>query len=78
MAQEQVHKQKQQTRTEETQVSETTVDATNAELAQTTEETLDKIDDVLDEQLLADLDDLMGTEEEAEQMVAEYIQMGGE
>lgn len=80
MAQERVQKQK--TRTEETHIDESNTDVSNEELAEQTEATLDSIDDVLedfaDDQLLGDLDDLLGNEEEAAQLVAEFVQMGGE
>lgn len=78
--QEQVQKQKSQTRTEEVQSEEAPVDATNAELAQSTDETLANIDDVLedqaDEELLADIDDIL--EENAELFVNNYVQQGGQ
>lgn len=82
MAQEQAQKQKAKTRTEESSTEETHVDVTNPELAEKTDATLDSIDDVLadqdDEELLAELDDVLGTEEEAATMVAEFVQQGGE
>lgn len=55
-------------------------DVRNEELAQATDDALENIDDVLadqfDEELLADMDDVL--EENAELFVAEYIQKGGE
>lgn len=78
----QQQRQKTKTRTEESHTEESNADVTNPELAEQTEATLDSIDDVLADQdgaeLLADLDELLGTEEEAAQMVAQYIQQGGE
>lgn len=82
MAQEQVQKQKAKTRTEDTHTDESNVDVTNAELAESTEETLDSIEEVLADQddmdLLADLDEVLGTEEEAQAMVEGFVQQGGE
>ena len=83
MAQERVQKQRsEKASTQETTVDETTVDATNAELAEDVKDTLDSIEDVLEDQddleLLADLDEVLGTEEEAQAMVAEFVQQGGE
>ena len=76
MAQEQVQKQKAQSRTEETHPDVSNTDVTNAELAESTDAVLDSIDDVLDDQHLADLDDIL--EADAEEFVASYIQAGGE
>ena len=53
MAQEQVQKQKAKTRAEESNTEETHVDVANAELAESTDATLDSIDDVLDDQRTA-------------------------
>jgi hypothetical protein len=82
MAQEQVQKQKAKTRAEDTHTDESNVDVTNAELAESTEETLDSIEEVLADQddmdLLADLDEVLGTEEEAQAMVEGFVQQGGE
>lgn len=82
MAQEQVQKQRQRARGEDAHSDVSNTDVTNEELQQAVDDTLEKIDDLLedqlDEELLADLDDLMGTEEEAAQLVAQYIQRGGE
>ena len=83
MAQERIQKQRsEKASTQETTVDETTVDATNAELAEDVKGTLDSIEDVLEDQddldLLADLDEVLGTEEEATELVAQYIQQGGE
>ena len=79
MAQDQVQKQTSK-RADETEVTDTYV--TNQQLDESTADTLDSIDDVLADQdemdLLADLDGLMGTEEEAEALVREFVQMGGE
>lgn len=76
----QEYKQKQKTRTEETYIDETSTDVSNEDLGQATEGTLDKIDDVLDDQeeedLLADMDSVL--EENAERFVEEYVQAGGE
>lgn len=81
MSQERIQKQS-KTSVEEVQPEETSAAAVNEGLAESTEATLDNIDDALgdfaDEDLLADLDDVLGTEEEAEQMIAGYIQQGGE
>lgn len=82
MAQEQVQRQKAKTRAEESSAGETNVDVTSEELQQAVDDTLEKIDDLLEDQLdaelLADLDGVLGTEEEAAQMVAEFVQQGGE
>lgn len=78
----QERKQKQSTSRGEADVEVTNADVTNAELAESTEEVLDSIDDVLndqdvdDEELLADIDDVL--EENAEEFVAAYVQQGGE
>lgn len=78
--QEQVQKQKGQTRTEEAQSEEAPVDATNAELTQSTDETLANIDEALEgqaeDELLADIDDIL--EENAQEFVASYVQAGGQ
>lgn len=80
MAQEQVQKQKAKTRADDTHTSETTADVTNAELAEKTGQTLDSIDDVLedqlDEELLADIDGVL--EEDAQGFVDAFVQQGGE
>lgn len=82
MTQERVQKQKAQSKTDEEVVEQERVDATNAELSEKTDEVLGDIDGVLDEQddaeLLADMDEVLGTEAEARQMVSEYIQKGGQ
>lgn len=81
MAQERVQRQKQTAAQETADVDSVAVE-TNEELAADVENTLDSIDDVLedfaDEDLLSDLDGLLGTEEEAQQLVAEFVQQGGE
>lgn len=55
-------------------------DVTSEELAQAVDDTLEKIDDLLedqlDEELLADIDDVL--EEDAQQFVDNYVQQGGE
>lgn len=80
MKQEQVQKQKAHSR--ESIPEEATTDVTNEELSQAVDDTLEKIDDLLEDQLdlelLDDLDSLMGTEEEARAFVDEYRQLGGE
>ena len=79
MAQERVQKQK-NTRPEEVEADQAPQDATNAELAEKTDETLANIDDVLedqaDDELLADIDDVL--EENAEEFVASFVQQGGQ
>lgn len=81
MSQEQVQKQTSKTEQAETEQVEAK-DVQNEKLAESTENTLASIDDVLGDQddmdLLADLDDLMGTEEEAQALVAGFVQQGGE
>lgn len=76
--QEQVQKAK--ARAQESIAEETVPDAGNAELAESTADTLESIDDVLEDQfdaeLLAAMDDVL--EEDAEQFVANYINQGGE
>jgi ubiquitin-like protein Pup len=80
MAQEQVQKQKAQARTEETHSDVSNTDVTNEELAQAVDDTLDKIDDLLEDQLdlelLDEIDDVL--EENAEAFVDSFIQQGGE
>lgn len=77
--QEQVSKQK-GSRPADSDVEVSNSDVTNAELAESTEEVLDSIDDILEEQLddalLADIDDAL--EENAEEFVAGFVQQGGE
>jgi ubiquitin-like protein Pup len=79
MAQEQKTRQKAKSRKEDAPV-EQAADVTNAELAEKTKDTLDSIEDVLDEQLdaelLADMDDVL--EENAEEFVKGYVQQGGQ
>jgi ubiquitin-like protein Pup len=79
VVQEQKTRQKAKSREQDVQTDEA-VDATNAELAEKTQDTLDSIEDVLDEQLdaelLADMDDVL--EENASEFVAQYVQQGGE
>ena len=79
MAQEQVQKQKQQAKTEQV-AAEEVKNVQNDELTDSTEGTLSAIDDVLDaqvdEELLADIDDLL--EVNAEEFVSQYVQQGGE
>lgn len=76
----QEQKARQRARTEETHVEVGNADVTNEELAQAVDDTLEKIDDALeeqlDEELLADIDDAL--EENAEQFVRQYVQAGGE
>lgn len=78
MAQKQ--RQKASSRTEETHAGVSNTDVTSEELAQAVDDTLEKIDDLLeeqlDEELLADMDEVL--EEDAEQFVAQYVQLGGE
>lgn len=78
MKQERVQKQKSQVKGGDTE--ETNVDVTNQELAEATDATLENIDDVLDaqldEELLADMDDIL--EENAEEFVAGFVQDGGQ
>ncbi len=78
MAQE--YKQKQKATARDTSTDESVVDATNAELAESTEDVLDSIDEALEEfddaDLLAEMDGVL--EENAEQFVADYQQLGGE
>lgn len=80
MKQERIQKQK--GRRGEGHADDTNSDVTNPELAAATEDVLEDIEEALEEQfdaeLLADLDELMGSDEEAVQMVTEYVQMGGE
>lgn len=80
MAQQQVSKRKSQVK--DGTAEETVADATNPELAEQTDQTLDAIDEVLEDQLdaelLAAMDEVMGTEEEAQAMVDDFIQKGGE
>ena len=80
MAQEQVQRQKQKARTEETHAEESNVYASNAELAEKTDQVVADIDEVLDaqldEELLADIDDLL--EEDAQTFVNNFVQQGGE
>lgn len=81
MAQEQVQKQKSQTRTEDTHVEVSNTDVSNQkDLDDSTSAVLEDIDDVLedqvDEELLGDIDDVL--EENAEEFVSQYVQQGGE
>lgn len=76
MAQEQQHQQRRKASVRDTTVDETVADATNAELAESTEDVLDKIDELLEDDLLNEIDDVL--EENAEQFVADYQQVGGE
>jgi ubiquitin-like protein Pup len=80
VTQERVQRQKAKVRAEDTHIDESNVDATNAELAQSTDQTLESIDEALedqvDEELLSFMDDVL--EEDAEQFVNNYIQKGGE
>lgn len=77
MVQEQ--KQKASNRREE-QAEETHTGVTNTEVSKAAGETVDKIDEVLedqlDEELLADIDDVL--ESDAEKFVAAFVQQGGE
>lgn len=65
---------------QEEQTEQAPADATNAELAKKTQDTLDSIEDALDaqldEELLADMDDVL--EENAEEFVINYVQAGGQ
>jgi ubiquitin-like protein Pup len=80
VAQEQQHQQRRKASVRDTTVDETVADATNAELAESTEDVLSEIDDALedfeDADLLNEIDDVL--EENAEQFVADYQQVGGE
>lgn len=80
MAQERVQKQKAAGHAEVTHTEETNSDVTNAELAQAVDDTLEKIDDLLedqlDDELLADIDDIL--EKDAAEFVNNYVQQGGE
>jgi len=82
MAQERVQKQKAKGRAEEAESSEASPNATNPELADKTDRVVADIDEVLedqiDEELLSFMDGVMGTEEEAVTMVAQFVQMGGQ
>lgn len=82
MAQEYAQKQRNKTRTEETSAVESGTNVANTELAEQTDQVVADIDDVLEDQLDAELldalDDVLGTEEEAARMVAEFVQQGGE
>jgi ubiquitin-like protein Pup len=77
MTQERVQKQKSR-RPEEAE--ETHAGVSNTEVSDSAADTLDSIDEVLedqvDEELLAELDDVL--EENAEQFVDNYVQQGGE
>lgn len=79
MAQTQKTKQK-SGRAQEGDVEETASDVTNEELAQKTADTLESIEEALDaqldEELLADIDDIL--EKDAEEFVNSYVQQGGE
>lgn len=81
MSQERVQKSRSgQSQTEEAAHEQAPADVTNEELAEATDAVLDNIDDVLadqdDEDLLADIDDVL--EENAEQFVNQYVQQGGQ
>lgn len=80
MAQERVQKQKAAGRADDSHTQETNSDVTNAELAQAVDDTLEKIDDLLedqlDDELLADIDDIL--EKDAAEFVNNYVQQGGE
>lgn len=79
MAQERVQKQKQSTR-QETHTEESNPGVTKNEVSEAAGEKVAEIDELLDEQtddeLLADLDDIL--EENAEEFVNNYVQQGGE
>lgn len=51
-------------------------DARNAELAESTDDVLDAIETALDEDLLADIDDVL--EDNAQEFVDGFLQEGGE
>jgi hypothetical protein len=57
-------------------------DVRNQELTESVDDSLAAIEEVLedqaDDELLADMDDLLGTEEEARDTVANFVQQGGE
>lgn len=81
MSQERVQKSRSgRGQTEQADSEQAPADVTNEELAESTDAVLDSIDDVLadqdDEDLLADIDDVL--EENAEQFVNNYVQQGGE
>lgn len=80
MTQEQVQRRKQEARAGETHSDVSNTDVTNEELRQAVDDTLEKIDDVLedqlDEELLADIDDIL--EENAEEFVNAFVQAGGQ
>lgn len=79
MAQERVQKQG-KGRAQEEESTQAGTSAANAELAEKTQDTLDSIDDVLDaqldEELLADMDDIL--EENAQEFVEGFVQQGGQ
>ena len=75
MAQERIQKQKAQVKAD-THTEDSNPSVSNEDLKQRTDDVLDKIDDALDEDLLADLDDVL--EENAEEFVNNYIQKGGQ
>lgn len=57
-------------------------DVRNEDLAEAVDGALEAIEEVLEDQfdaeLLADLDDILGDDEEARQMVDNFVQQGGE
>lgn len=67
-------------RTEETHTEVTHADVSNAELAESTEQVVTDIDDVLedlsDDDLLADIDGVL--EADAQEFVDGFVQQGGE
>lgn len=78
MAQE--YKQKQKARAEEVAVEESVAAEPNAELTESTEDVLGNIDDLLEDldeaDMLAEMDEAL--EENAEEFVQDYVQLGGE
>lgn len=81
MKQEQTRKQTGRRPEQDDQQAETrNPDVTSEELAQAVDDTLEKIDDLLedqlDEELLADIDDVL--EDNAQEFVDNYVQQGGQ
>lgn len=75
-----VQEQKQKTSSRREEPAEETEAVTGSAVAEAASDTVDKIDEVLedqlDEELLADIDDVL--ERNAEEFVAQYVQQGGE
>ena len=80
MAQERIQKQHSKAHTEDTRADETRTSTSNAELAEKTDRVVADIDDVLEDQLdaelLADIDDVL--EENAQEFVDAFVQQGGQ